>query len=68
VPWYYFTVLGSDGASKGAGSTNLPDDDTARHDGQLIIRELKQREGGRNPETKLAVRNSTGDVIHVIPF
>jgi hypothetical protein len=60
--------LGSDGASKGAGSTNLPDDDTARHYGQLIVREFKQRGGSRDPKMKLAVRNSTGDVVHVIPI
>src|ERR1700691_1232864 len=45
VPWYFFTVLAPDGAAKGAGSTNLLDDDAARHYGHLIIRELKQREG-----------------------
>jgi hypothetical protein len=60
--------LAPDGASKDAGSTNLPDDDAARHYGHLIIRELKQREGRHNPNLKLVVRNGNDNVSHVIPF
>jgi hypothetical protein len=68
VPWYSFTVLGPDGAAKDAGSTNLPDSDAARHYGQLIIRELKQREGNHDPKTNLVIKNDTGEVSHIIPF
>jgi hypothetical protein len=68
VPWYSFTVLGPDGASKDAGATNLPDDDAARHYGHLIVRELKQRDGAYEPKTNLVIRNNAGEVSHRIPF
>jgi hypothetical protein len=68
VPWYFFTVLAPDGAAKGAGSTNLLNDDAARHYGHLIIRELKQREGEYDPKLKLVIRNRAGAVSHIIPF
>ena len=68
VPWYLFTVLAPDGAAKDAGSTNLLDDDAARHYGQPMICELKQREGEYDPKLKLVIRNSAGVVSHIIPF
>jgi hypothetical protein len=68
VPWYSFTVLGPDGTSKDAGATNLLDDDAARHYGQLIVRELKQRDGNYDPKTSLLIRNNAGEVSHMIPF
>ena len=68
MPWYSFTVLAPDGAPKDAGATNLPDDDAARHYGQLIVRELKQRDGNHDPKTNLVIRNNAGEVSHIIPF
>jgi hypothetical protein len=68
VPWYLFTVLAPDGAAKDAGSTNLLDDDTARHYGHPMIRELKQREGEYDPKLKLVIRNGAGVMSHIIPF
>ncbi len=66
MPWYSFTVVTPDGGTRGAGSTNLPDDDVARNYASFIVREIKQR-GNYDPRSRLVVRNSEGEV-HAIPF
>jgi hypothetical protein len=48
--------------------TLLPNDDAALTYAKRIVRELKESGGYDNPDLKMIVKNSDGEVIHLIPF
>jgi hypothetical protein len=68
VAWYFFVVQWADGRSTDVGTTVLPDHNAAHRYARLMIRELKQRPDYRDPDLKMVVKDSDGEVIHVIPL
>lgn len=68
MPWYFFVVQWPDGRLDNVGTTNLPDDASARRYAKLLAQELKEKPEYRDPELKLIVRNSASDVIHIMPL
>jgi len=68
MPWYSFIAKWPDGRSYDAGTTRLSDHEMARRYARLIIEELKRGPGYRDPEIKMIIKDSSGDVIHIISF
>ena len=68
MPWYSFTVMWPNGQSGDARTTNLSGHGAAGRYARLIIRDLKERAGYRDPELKMIVTDADGAVIHTIPF
>jgi len=50
------------------GGTFLPNDEEAKEYALRIIRELKGAGGFDDPDLKMIVKNSSGKLIHLIPF
>jgi len=46
----------------------LPNDEEAKEYALRIIRELKGAGGFDDPDLKMIVKNSSGKLIHLIPF
>ena len=55
-------------AADDARTTNLPGHGAAGRYARLIIRDLKERAGYRDPQLKMIVTDADGAVIHTIPF
>jgi hypothetical protein len=67
MPLYHFVVREPDFTHDDPEGVDLPDDDAAKHEGQRIVRELKES-GYDAGDAVLVVHDERGQTVHSIPF
>jgi hypothetical protein len=65
---YFFVLEGFPETHGDRFGTLLPDDNAAHAYAKRTVQELKGAGGYDSPDLRMVVKNSDGDVIHVIPF
>lgn len=66
---YFFILQGSDGLQDDdLNGTLFPSDAAAQEYAHRIVRELKEGKGYNSHKLEMIVKNSDGDIIHLITF
>ena len=65
---YFFIIQWPDGQHDDPHGTDFPRAEDALKYSNRIIRELKEAGGYDDPNLRMIVKDSEGDVVHVIPF
>ena len=67
MPLYFFVLEGPDGMDDDESGTECRSDYVARQYAERIVSELKAA-GYDDPRQKVIVKNTAGEVVHVVPF